>query len=48
MVTGFSSVLLYLPVHDLTLVVWTNDGDRGANNPYEIAEKSLEIILGDP
>jgi D-alanyl-D-alanine carboxypeptidase len=47
-VTGFSSVLLYLPVHDLTLVVWTNDGDRGVDNPYAIAEKSLEIILGDP
>jgi D-alanyl-D-alanine carboxypeptidase len=46
-VTGFSSVLLYLPVHDLTLVVWTNDGDRGVDNPYAIAEKSLEIILGD-
>ncbi|MBD3880796.1 beta-lactamase family protein [Phormidium tenue FACHB-886] len=46
-VTGFSSVLLYLPLHDLTLVVWTNDGDRGLDNPYELAEKSLEIILGD-
>ncbi|NJR64366.1 MAG: serine hydrolase [Leptolyngbyaceae cyanobacterium CRU_2_3] len=45
--TGFSSILLYMPVHDLTLVVWSNDGDR-EDEPYEIAQKSLEIILGKP
>jgi D-alanyl-D-alanine carboxypeptidase len=43
--TGFSSALLYLPVHDLTIVVWTNSGDRGFDDPFEIAEKSLDIIL---
>ncbi|HEY9639237.1 MAG TPA: serine hydrolase [Coleofasciculaceae cyanobacterium] len=44
---GFSSIVLYLPVHDLTIVVWTNDGDR-EDQPFEIAEKSLDIILGEP
>lgn len=46
--TGSSSVLLYLPVHDLTIVAWTNDGDRRPDAPGEIVEKSLDIILGDP
>jgi len=45
--TGFSSILLYLPVHELTIAVWTNEGDRQRNNPYEIATKSLDIILGE-
>ncbi len=45
--TGFSSILLYLPVHDLTIAVWTNEGDRQTNNPYEIAAKSLDIILSE-
>lgn len=45
---GFQSVILYLPVHDLTLVVWTNEGDRTQVNPLEIAESGLSIILGEP
>ncbi|MBI4784478.1 MAG: beta-lactamase family protein [Oscillatoriophycideae cyanobacterium NC_groundwater_1537_Pr4_S-0.65um_50_18] len=45
--TGFSSILLYLPVHDLTIAVWTNKGDSQNYEPYEIATRSLDIILGD-
>lgn len=45
---GFQSVVLYFPVHDLTLIVWTNTGDRRAVNPMEVAENGLSIILGEP
>lgn len=45
--TGFRSVVAYLPVHDLILVSWTNSGDRNFGHPTRLAEKSLEIILGD-
>jgi D-alanyl-D-alanine carboxypeptidase len=46
--TGFSSVILYLPVHDLIVVVWTNSGDQETEAVYEIARRSLRIILGVP
>ncbi|MBW4658521.1 MAG: beta-lactamase family protein [Drouetiella hepatica Uher 2000/2452] len=46
--TGFSSILLYLPVHDLTIAIWTNEGGRQIiNSPYEIAAESLDIILSE-
>jgi D-alanyl-D-alanine carboxypeptidase len=45
--TGFSSILLYLPIHDLTIAVWINEGDRRISTPYNIAAKSLDIILGE-
>lgn len=46
--TGFSSVMLYLPVHDLIMVVWTNSGDQDTEAVYEIARRGLRIILGLP
>lgn len=45
---GFQSVVLYFPAHDLTLIVWTNVGDRKVVDPMQIAEDSLSIILGEP
>ncbi len=46
--TGFSMVALYLPVHDLMLIAWTNTSDRNTEPVYEIARRSLRIILGMP
>jgi len=45
---GFQSAIIYLPVHDLTLVVWTNDGERKASSPMTIAQAALSRILGEP
>lgn len=45
---GFQSVILYLPVHDLMLVVWMNEGDRKAGNAMAIAQEALSTILGEP
>jgi D-alanyl-D-alanine carboxypeptidase len=45
---GFQSVVLYLPVHDLTMVLWVNEGDRQAVNLIEVAEDGLRLILGEP
>ncbi|WP_416667596.1 serine hydrolase domain-containing protein [Egbenema bharatensis] len=45
---GFQSVVLYLPVHDLTMVLWVNEGDRQAVNLLEVAEDALRLILGEP
>lgn len=47
-VFGFKSAIVYLPVHDLMIVAWMNDGDRHRGNPAEILEDSLHIILGEP
>ncbi len=53
--TGFSSAVLYLPIHDLILVTWTNSGDLSERGPgpkknqaSELAEAILDIILGHP
>jgi D-alanyl-D-alanine carboxypeptidase len=43
--TGFMSVILYLPVHDLIVVAWINSADSA--DPADIAEESLNIILGE-
>lgn len=45
---GFQSALVYLPVHDLILVVWANDGERKASSPMTIAQSALSRILGEP
>lgn len=45
---GFRSVILYLPVHDLMLVVWTNNGDRQSESSMSIAQAALSTILGEP
>jgi D-alanyl-D-alanine carboxypeptidase len=45
---GFQSVVLYLPIHDLTLVAWMNTGDSDAIEPLKLAEDALRIILGEP
>jgi D-alanyl-D-alanine carboxypeptidase len=45
---GFQSVILYLPIHDLTMVVWMNQGDPATAEPLSVAEDSLRIILGEP
>jgi D-alanyl-D-alanine carboxypeptidase len=45
---GFQSVLLYLPVHDLTMVVWMNASDHDTITPLAIAQEGLSIILGEP
>ncbi|GAB4227490.1 MAG: serine hydrolase domain-containing protein [Elainellaceae cyanobacterium] len=45
--TGFQAVILYFPVHDLTLVVWANQGDRKHAEVLDIAEDSLNVILGE-
>lgn len=46
--TGFSMVAIYLPVHDLLLITWTNTSDRNTEPVYEITRRSLRIILGMP
>jgi D-alanyl-D-alanine carboxypeptidase len=46
--TGFAMVALYLPVHDLMLITWTNTSDRNTEPVYEITRRSLRIILGMP
>jgi D-alanyl-D-alanine carboxypeptidase len=45
---GFQSVFLYLPVHDLMLVVWANDGDKQQDGVMSIAQDVLSTILGEP
>lgn len=45
---GFSMVALYLPVHDLMLVTWTNTSDRNTEPVYEITRRTLRIVLGMP
>ncbi|WAL60160.1 serine hydrolase domain-containing protein [Thermocoleostomius sinensis] len=45
---GFQATLLYLPAHDMTVVVWMNVGDRKRTTPLSIAQEGLNIILGDP
>lgn len=45
---GFQSSLLYLPAHDMTMVVWMNEGDRKSATPLSIAQEGLSIILGEP
>lgn len=45
---GFQSVILYLPIHDLTVVVWMNEGNSKLANPANVAEDALNIILGEP
>jgi D-alanyl-D-alanine carboxypeptidase len=45
---GFQAALLYLPVHDMTVVVWMNAGDRKRTTPLSIAQEGLSIILGNP
>lgn len=44
---GFQSVILYFPVHDITLIVWTNRGAQIRTSPLEIADEALGIILGE-
>lgn len=44
--TGFSSTLLYLPVHDLIMVTWTNSVAEKAHQSAELADSSLGIVLG--
>jgi D-alanyl-D-alanine carboxypeptidase len=44
--TGFSAALFYLPVHDLTIVTWTNRTEEKKYQAIELADKSLGIILG--
>lgn len=46
--TGFAMVALYLPVHDLMLITWTNTSDRNTEPVYEITRRSLRIVLGMP
>lgn len=46
--TGFMSTIAYLPVHDLIMVAWANEGDSKRSDPSEIVEKSLDAILGKP
>jgi D-alanyl-D-alanine carboxypeptidase len=43
---GFTSILLYFPVHDLTLIAWTNEAET-RDITVEIAEEALEVIFGD-
>lgn len=44
--TGFSSAIFYLPVHDLTIVTWTNSGDRRVSNrPFELIDLTLSVVL---
>jgi D-alanyl-D-alanine carboxypeptidase len=45
--TGFSSAILYLPVHDLVLVVWTNSKNDKDNQSLELADHSLSIVFGN-
>lgn len=44
--TGFSSALLYLPVHDLIVVTWTNSASRKTYQSIELVDNSLNIVLG--
>jgi D-alanyl-D-alanine carboxypeptidase len=46
--TGFMSDIMYLPAHDLIIVVLTNSGDSKQGNPSDLIEESLQTILGDP
>ena len=45
--TGFTSDLMYLPAHDLIIVVWANSGDSQRGNPSDLLQESLRIILGE-
>lgn len=45
--TGFSSVIFYIPLHDLVLVSWTNSGDATEAKPIDLVDKSLDIVLGN-
>ena len=45
--TGFMSDLMYLPAHDLIIVVWANSGDSQRSNPSDLLQESLQIILGE-
>ena len=44
--TGFSSAVVYLPVHDLVVVAWTNTANA-ADRSTDLVESSLEIVLGN-
>ncbi|MBW4464449.1 MAG: beta-lactamase family protein [Pegethrix bostrychoides GSE-TBD4-15B] len=44
--TGFSSAVVYLPVHDLIVVAWTNTANA-ESQPISLIDASLEIVLGN-
>jgi D-alanyl-D-alanine carboxypeptidase len=42
---GFMSDIMYLPAHDLVIVVWTNRGDGRQDSLAELRRESLQEIL---
>lgn len=45
--TGFTSAIMYLPVHDLTLVAWTNSADHDLNDFLDVVNNALDLILDE-
>jgi D-alanyl-D-alanine carboxypeptidase len=44
---GFMSDIMYLPAHDMIMVVWTNRGDGWQDSLAELRRESLQEILGE-
>jgi D-alanyl-D-alanine carboxypeptidase len=44
---GFMSDMMYLPAHDMIIVVWTNRGDGSQESLTKLRRESLQEILGE-
>ncbi|MCU0525528.1 MAG: beta-lactamase family protein [Elainella sp. Prado103] len=44
---GFSATVVYLPVHDLIILSWTNRGDDTEMRLFELIDRGLTIVLGN-